>query len=67
MSLLYTLAAFVIALGILIVVHEYGHYLAGASGSGRIRGYMVAGGGTLLLDGELCVPRGRARGCAGEA
>ncbi len=28
MSLLFTLAAFVIALGILIVIHEYGHYLA---------------------------------------
>ena len=28
MSLLFTLAAFVVALGVLIVIHEYGHYLA---------------------------------------
>jgi len=28
MSLLHTIAAFIIALGVLIVVHEYGHYLA---------------------------------------
>jgi regulator of sigma E protease len=28
MSLLHTIVAFVIALGVLIVVHEYGHYLA---------------------------------------
>jgi len=28
MSLLHTVAAFVIALGVLILVHEYGHYLA---------------------------------------
>jgi len=27
-SLLFTLAAFIIALGVLIVIHEYGHYLA---------------------------------------
>ena len=28
MSLLHTVVAFVVALGVLIVVHEYGHYLA---------------------------------------
>ena len=28
MNLLFTLTAFAIALGILIVIHEYGHYLA---------------------------------------
>ena len=28
MSLLHTIAAFIVALGVLIVVHEYGHYLA---------------------------------------
>ncbi|MGQ0652427.1 MAG: RIP metalloprotease RseP [Betaproteobacteria bacterium] len=28
MGLLHTLAAFIVALGVLIVVHEYGHYLA---------------------------------------
>src|SRR3954447_23995480 len=28
MSLLYTVVAFIVALGVLIVVHEYGHYLA---------------------------------------
>jgi regulator of sigma E protease len=28
MSLLHTLVAFIVALGVLIVVHEYGHYLA---------------------------------------
>ena len=27
MSLLHTVVAFIIALGLLIVVHEYGHYL----------------------------------------
>jgi regulator of sigma E protease len=27
MSFLHTLIAFIVALGILIVVHEYGHYL----------------------------------------
>src|SRR6185436_5995339 len=28
MSLLHTIVAFIVALGVLIVVHEYGHYLA---------------------------------------
>ena len=27
MNLLHTIAAFVVALGALIIVHEYGHYL----------------------------------------
>src|SRR5205823_14112582 len=27
MSLLHTIAAFIVALGVLIVVHEYGHYI----------------------------------------
>ena len=27
MSLLHTIVAFIVALGVLIVVHEYGHYL----------------------------------------
>ena len=27
MSLLHTIVAFIVALGLLIVVHEYGHYL----------------------------------------
>jgi regulator of sigma E protease len=27
MNLLHTIAAFVIALGALVIVHEYGHYL----------------------------------------
>jgi regulator of sigma E protease len=27
MSFLHTLVAFIVALGVLIVVHEYGHYL----------------------------------------
>ena len=28
MSLLHTIVAFIVALGVLIVVHEFGHYLA---------------------------------------
>ena len=49
MSLLYTLAAFVIALGILIVVHEYGHYLAARICNVKVLRFSVGFGRPLLV------------------
>lgn len=48
MSLLHTLAAFVVALGVLIVVHEYGHYLAARLCNVRVLRFSVGFGRPLL-------------------
>jgi regulator of sigma E protease len=48
MSLLHTIAAFVVALGILIVVHEYGHYLAARICDVKVLRFSVGFGRPLL-------------------
>jgi regulator of sigma E protease len=48
MNLLHTIAAFVIALGILIVVHEYGHYLAARICNVKVLRFSVGFGRALL-------------------
>jgi len=48
MNLLHTIAAFVIALGILIVVHEYGHYLAARICNVKVLRFSVGFGRPLL-------------------
>lgn len=47
MSLLHTLVAFVVALGILIVVHEYGHYLVARLCNVRVLRFSVGFGRPL--------------------
>lgn len=47
MSLLHTVAAFIIALGVLIVVHEYGHYLAARLCNVRVLRFSVGFGRPL--------------------
>ena len=47
MSLLYTVAAFVVALGVLIVVHEYGHYLVARLCKVRVLRFSVGFGRPL--------------------
>jgi regulator of sigma E protease len=47
MSLLYTIAAFIVALGVLIVVHEYGHYLAARLCNVRVLRFSVGFGRPL--------------------
>ena len=49
MNLLYTIAAFVVALGILIVVHEYGHYLAVRICNVKVLRFSVGFGKPLLV------------------
>jgi regulator of sigma E protease len=49
MSLLHTVAAFVVALGVLIVVHEYGHYLAARLCNVRVLRFSVGFGRPLAL------------------
>ncbi|MBI2752736.1 MAG: RIP metalloprotease RseP [Betaproteobacteria bacterium] len=49
MNLLHTIAAFVVALGILIVVHEYGHYLAARLCNVRILRFSVGFGRPLVI------------------
>jgi len=49
MNLLYTIAAFLIALGILIVVHEYGHYLAARICNVKVLRFSVGFGRPLLV------------------
>ena len=44
MSLLHTVAAFIVALGVLIVVHEYGHYLAARLCNVRVLRFSVGFG-----------------------
>ena len=48
MNLLHTIAAFVIALGILIVVHEYGHYLVARLCGVKVLRFSVGFGRALL-------------------
>ncbi len=48
MSLLWTVAAFVIALGVLIVVHEYGHYLVARLCKVKVLRFSVGFGRPLL-------------------
>ena len=49
MSLLQTVAAFVIALAVLIVVHEYGHYLAARLAGVKVLRFSVGFGRPLLV------------------
>ncbi|HEV8096751.1 MAG TPA: RIP metalloprotease RseP [Burkholderiales bacterium] len=49
MNLLHTLASFVVALGILIVVHEYGHYLAARICNVKVLRFSVGFGRPLLV------------------
>jgi regulator of sigma E protease len=49
MSLLHTVAAFVVALGVLIVVHEYGHYLAARLCNVRVLRFSIGFGRPLVL------------------
>ena len=47
MSLLHTVVSFIVALGVLIVVHEYGHYLAARLCSVRVLRFSVGFGRTI--------------------
>ena len=49
MNLLHTIAAFLVALGILIVVHEYGHYLAARICNVKVLRFSVGFGRPLLV------------------
>jgi regulator of sigma E protease len=49
MSLLHTLVAFIVALGVLIVVHEYGHYLAARLCGVKVLRFSVGFGRPLAL------------------
>lgn len=48
MSLLFTLAAFAVTLGVLIVVHEYGHYLAARACGVKVLRFSVGFGRPLV-------------------
>jgi regulator of sigma E protease len=48
MSLLHTIAAFIVALGLLIVVHEYGHYLIARLCGVKVLRFSVGFGRALL-------------------
>jgi regulator of sigma E protease len=49
MSFLHTLVAFIVALGVLIVVHEYGHYLVARLCGVKVLRFSVGFGKTLLV------------------
>ncbi|MGH8739516.1 MAG: site-2 protease family protein, partial [Burkholderiales bacterium] len=49
MSLLHTLVAFIVALGVLIVVHEYGHYLVARLCGVKVLRFSVGFGRPLVL------------------
>ena len=49
MMLLQTIGAFVVALGILIVVHEYGHYIVARACGVKVLRFSVGFGKPLLL------------------
>ena len=76
MSLLFTLAAFAVTLGILIVVHEYGHYIVARWCGVRVLRFSV-GFGKPLHNQKICAgrngmgvgrfPAGRLRQDAGRA
>ena len=48
MSLLHTIIAFIVALGLLIVVHEYGHYLVARWCGVKVLRFSVGFGRPLL-------------------
>jgi regulator of sigma E protease len=48
MNVLFTAAAFIIALGVLIVVHEYGHYLVARACKVKVLRFSVGFGRPLL-------------------
>ena len=49
MSLLHTVVAFIVALGVLIVVHEYGHYLVARLCGVKVLRFSVGFGRALLV------------------
>jgi regulator of sigma E protease len=49
MSFLYTVIAFIVALGVLIVVHEYGHYLVARLCGVKVLRFSVGFGKTLFV------------------
>src|SRR3954463_11402291 len=49
MSLIHTIVAFIVALGVLIVVHEYGHYLIARLCGVKVLRFSVGFGRPLLL------------------
>jgi regulator of sigma E protease len=49
MNFLYTVAAFIVALGVLIVVHEYGHYLVARLCDVKVLRFSVGFGKPLLV------------------
>lgn len=49
MSLLHTVAAFIIALGVLILVHEYGHYLAARLFDVKVLRFSIGFGKPLFI------------------
>jgi regulator of sigma E protease len=49
MNLLHTVAAFIVALGVLIVVHEYGHYLVARLCRVKVLRFSVGFGRPLLV------------------
>jgi regulator of sigma E protease len=49
MNLLHTIAAFIVALGVLIVVHEYGHYLVARLCGVKVLRFSVGFGRALLV------------------
>src|SRR5687767_2829222 len=49
MSLLHTVVAFIVALGVLIVVHEYGHYLVARLCGVKVLRFSVGFGRPLAL------------------
>jgi len=49
MSLLNTVVAFIVALGVLIVVHEYGHYLVARLCGVKVLRFSVGFGRPLAL------------------
>jgi regulator of sigma E protease len=49
MSLLHTIASFIVALGVLIIVHEYGHYLAARLCNVKVLRFSVGFGKALFV------------------
>jgi regulator of sigma E protease len=49
MSLLHTIASFIVALGVLIVVHEYGHYLAARLCNVKVLRFSVGFGKAIFV------------------
>ena len=49
MSFLHTIVAFIVALGVLIIVHEYGHYLAARAFNVKVLRFSIGFGKPLLM------------------